>query len=1069
MRGRFKQNTLIIPDQIDDLVREVFDYHNSNNFTRSLESCQTVLERDPTNVDAYYMRAWNNIQISDTTNSNNVKPYLKAIIDLHIAFILASITKRILEDIAGLVLGKLYHSFQLYNEAIEIYNDSSKAKQNPQMFLEDLERSQAQIKPSDTSKFNQEIQDCSKILKSNPTHLKTLYARAQYYEHDKKTKALVDYQIIVTLKEINKKININLSEDISNEEYMTCMLRVGLIYHNLNVFDEAKNSFNKAIENASPTDLFFSSIQKIKSRQDRIIIYQACLEDKSEFKESKENENGIFQLIQNELRRENSLVELAEIDKLFDDQNYQAALERSGRLIQSNPTCAEAYFSHGLNLMAQGTNDDRKIYYIKAAVNFHLMLILGSSNKKKLIGSAAVNLGRIYQSLGCFAEAVDICDAVSEFANDSDRECLREIKNQSEVKPADATASDGYLRLCNQRLKENPTHIETLYSRALFHDTDNPTKAIIDRLLVVALKDFNKATGVSTHKNDDLSEEVFINCVRDIGFSYAILSFFDEAMVYFNRSIELASQLPESSELTINRIFFSADSDNLFFKLASRVIANFNSNPDAAVALMNFINAEKFYKIILSIESHQARRDVYQQFLIPDSIFDAKLKGTPEYAKIRQLIRETLSDEEYLAVAEKFLDAGEYLKAVETCDELIKIVPTCVDAYDVRARANVDRMGTMNSGRKIPYLKAAVDFHLVLTLALPEDNILRTRANFFLGKFYHWLNCFDEAIEHFKQSLVFANDSERKNILIEQEKSIQEAKPRALTVIPAESSSVATTQLDEAFKFYNKKKYKIAIHCFDQYLKSHPESTRALFWRARCYSNINRGGKSVLDYELLLSIELINKKRGLNPDLTDKERKVIYSNLAVCYIHLFLYDPAIAFLNMSITKNPEYAVPYYFRGYCYKMKNDIIPAVEDLCKAVELKKSDYLKNVTPMLAEMLVKAIEGINAGTFTDRAFQQLFKNLPQAIWFDIVKTIQPNEMQINVFDKWLNDNSPAEYKKYLHSLRNAPPVPTSLSGRIFRQLFKSQQPDSKEFELRSLPRKDTSGMTLGSGGTSS
>lgn len=130
------------------------------------------------------------------------------------------------------------------------------------------------------------------------------------------------------------------------------------------------------------------------------------------------------------------------------------------------------------------------------------------------------------------------------------------------------------------------------------------------------------------------------------------------------------------------------------------------------------------------------------------------------------------------------------------------------------------------------------------------------------------------------------------------------------------------------------KKNKLAVDYYDNALRIRPNSTEALYDKAKYYQDVKDFDNASMVYQMLLK--------------TDSTYKNAYFNLGV--IHLIndkKYDEAIHYFNRAVRFDDKYVEAYYALGSCYQAKGDSKKATENYGIALQLN-PDYMPAIEAM-------------------------------------------------------------------------------------------------------------------------
>jgi len=181
--------------------------------------------------------------------------------------------------------------------------------------------------------------------------------------------------------------------------------------------------------------------------------------------------------------------------------------------------------------------------------------------------------------------------------------------------------------------------------------------------------------------------------------------------------------------------------------------------------------------------------------------------------------------------------------------------------------------------------------------------------------------------------------------------------------IPVKTYAVtndSTKKVDITFndkQTFEKKEIERNIEVYNQYLKIHPESEEARFYRAEAYSLLGENDKAINEYTQLIVKNPLNinallgrahfykKSKQYNKAIYDLQTaNSLDTNCINCkvelselYLDMNNYRQAMDIANELILKNPQSEVAYNLRGEIYAMQNRNSEAIKDYNKALAIR------------------------------------------------------------------------------------------------------------------------------------
>ena len=291
-----------------------------------------------------------------------------------------------------------------------------------------------------------------------------------------------------------------------------------------------------------------------------------------------------------------------------------------------------------------------------------------------------------------------------------------------------------------------------------------------------------------------------------------------------------------------------------------------------------------------------------------------------EYLQKSKDIREKLKDNKgislnYARLSSIFVGISEYEKAIDACNEALKIDSDFAGVYIIRGVANDELK---------QYERAIEDYGKAIAL---NPDVAETYHN--RGIAYAGLKKHERAIEDYG---------------------------KAITLNP----DVAETYYSRGKAYAGLKKHERAIEDYNKAIELNPNYAEAYNNRGNAYVRLNKHERAIEDYNKAIelnpdyaaaynnrggayyglkkherAIEDCNKAIELNPD-----DAAAYYNRGNAYYGLKKHEQAIEDYSKVITLNPDYAGTYYSRGNAYVRLNKHERAIEDYNKAIELNPDD---------------------------------------------------------------------------------------------------------------------------------
>lgn len=191
---------------------------------------------------------------------------------------------------------------------------------------------------------------------------------------------------------------------------------------------------------------------------------------------------------------------------------------------------------------------------------------------------------------------------------------------------------------------------------------------------------------------------------------------------------------------------------------------------------------------------------------------------------------------------------------------------------------------------------------------------------------------------------------------------------------------------------FNKKEIEKNIEVYNQYLKIHPESEEARFYRAEAYSFLGKNDKAISDYTTIIEknpnnvdalisrAHFFKKSKQYNKAIFDLQRaNSLDTNCIKCkvelselYLDMNNYNRAMEIANELILKYPQSEEAYNLRGEVYAMQNLNSEAIRDYNKALAIR-PDYKK-----ASINLQRLRQKLNNENPEIEAFTELIKNSP-------------------------------------------------------------------------------------------
>jgi len=221
---------------------------------------------------------------------------------------------------------------------------------------------------------------------------------------------------------------------------------------------------------------------------------------------------------------------------------------------------------------------------------------------------------------------------------------------------------------------------------------------------------------------------------------------------------------------------------------------------------------------------------------------------------------------DYYSLGIKMLEDNNYQDAITAFSKAIELLPTHVDAYNMRA---------MVYEKIADYDKAIRDYSEVIT---QEPNNIPAYRN--RGMCYYASSNNDEAIADFDVVLQ-ANPND--NEIVDIKKKILE--------ITSPPSKTATDYYNDGVRAFNNNKYNDAITAFNKAIEIYPTYVEAYNMRAMAYEKIADYDKAIKDYN-----EVILKN---HQDIST------YRNRGMCYYKLEKFDEALIDFDKVLQSNPD--------------------------------------------------------------------------------------------------------------------------------------------------------------------
>jgi|GEM_PF-370568 len=277
-----------------------------------------------------------------------------------------------------------------------------------------------------------------------------------------------------------------------------------------------------------------------------------------------------------------------------------------------------------------------------------------------------------------------------------------------------------------------------------------------------------------------------------------------------------------------------------------------------------------------------------------------------------------------------YYENKDYLKALETFNEVIKKYPNYPEAYFQRALA---RMGSAyfygHDDSMTKYLwnlhhqESKADMEQAAKLFEKQGNNIETvRSQAYVA----WYGeDYVKAIDNFTQVLKLNNKDIQAYLgrgkayryLDKQDEALADFN-KAIQLQPNE----ATIYQFRAIAYANKKNYEAAEKDLNKAITLEPKFIEAYYTRSDLRLNMQKSQEALAD---------INKVIELNPNSVEayQERGFIYMGIAD-------FDKALADSNRAIELNPDYFEPYMNRSAIYTRKGDYQKVIENANKYIQL-------------------------------------------------------------------------------------------------------------------------------------
>ena len=253
-----------------------------------------------------------------------------------------------------------------------------------------------------------------------------------------------------------------------------------------------------------------------------------------------------------------------------------------------------------------------------------------------------------------------------------------------------------------------------------------------------------------------------------------------------------------------------------------------------------------------------------------------------EYLQKSQDIRAKLGDNRgillnYARLSYIFIGIGEFEKAIDACNEALKIDSNLAWAYVTRGGAYAESS---------QYEKAIEDLNKAIELNPPDAEAYTNR-----GIAYSGLNKHERAIGDYNKAIAL-------------------------------NPNFAEAYTNRGIAYAELKKHERAIEDYNKVIALNPNFAEAYYYRGNAYVGLNQHGRAIEDY---------SKAIELNPDYAKA-----YYNRGIVYARLKKYVRTIKDYNKAIELNPNFVRAYNNRGTAYARLQQHERAIEDYNKAIEL-------------------------------------------------------------------------------------------------------------------------------------
>jgi tetratricopeptide (TPR) repeat protein len=269
-------------------------------------------------------------------------------------------------------------------------------------------------------------------------------------------------------------------------------------------------------------------------------------------------------------------------------------------------------------------------------------------------------------------------------------------------------------------------------------------------------------------------------------------------------------------------------------------------------------------------------------------------KRGDEYLRKSTAIRAKLKDNKgillnYLRLSSTFIEIGEFEKAIDACNETLKIDPNLAVVYIYRGIAYAELK---------QHERAIEDYSKAIEL---NPNLVDAYTN--RGTAYARLNQHEQAIEDYNKTLelnpsfaeAYNNRGTAYDRLNQHERAIEDYN-KAIELNP----NYANAYYNRGNTYADLNQYERAIEDYNKAIELSPNFVRAYYNRGNAYDELNK-------YER--AIECYNKAIALNPNYAK-----FYNNRGNSYLRLNQHERAIEDYNRAITLNPNLAEAYGNRG-----------------------------------------------------------------------------------------------------------------------------------------------------------